>query len=267
MPVPAATPPAVMPTSTLRCKSTKADLADNLRKDITATLEKRHGTVAIGLYDRTTGTTCTLRGAMSYDAASTVKVTVLATLLWDAKKNNRYLTRREASLARNMITRSDNNATTELWEQLGLTRLKGFLVAARMTNTFLGKGGCWGLTQENVNDEQKLLKLVTTKNNVLSDPSRAYILKLMGQVIATQRWDRQIRTLPTVSVHVKNGWLQRATHGWRVHSLSIFNGSGYDYMVSVLSQDNSTMSYGVSTIQGIAEVIHKDLAPPESGRK
>ncbi|WP_078858636.1 hypothetical protein [Streptomyces sp. NRRL F-2799] len=29
----------------------------------------------------------------------------------------------------------------------------------------------------------------------------------------------------TVAVHVKNGWLQRSTHGWRVHSLGTFNTS------------------------------------------
>ncbi|WBO66189.1 serine hydrolase [Streptomyces camelliae] len=260
----AAAGPAAAATPAVSCTSAKAGLAAKLQKDITGALAGRRSTVALGLYDRSTNTTCTLRATSAYDSASTVKVTVLATLLWDAKKHNRYLTSTEQSLTKAMITRSDNNATSTLWKQLGLTKIKGFLSAAGMTKTVPGAGGYWGLTQENVTDEQKLLKLITAKNSVLSDNSRAYILKLMGQVVSDQRWGTPAGAPSTVSVHVKNGWLQRSTHGWRVHSLGTFNGAGHDYMMSVLTQDNSTMGYGVTTIQNVAKVIHKDLVPTTS---
>ncbi|MFF8993059.1 serine hydrolase [Streptomyces sp. NPDC014983] len=257
----AAATPAAATTPAVSCTSGKAGLAAKLTKDITAALANRKGTVAIGLYDRATKTTCTLRATTAYDSASTVKVTVLAALLWDAKKHNRYLTSTESSLATAMITQSDNDATSKLWKQLGLTKIKGFLAAAKMTKTVPGANGYWGLTQENVTDEQKLLQLVTARNSVLSDGSRAYILKLMGQVVSSQRWGTPAGAPSTVSVHVKNGWLQRSTHGWRVHSLGTFNGGGHDYMMSVLTQDNSTMDYGVTTIQNVAKAIHKDLVP------
>ncbi|WP_026178079.1 serine hydrolase [Streptomyces hokutonensis] len=260
IPVLAAATPAAAATPTVSCTSARAGLADKLKKDITAALATRKGTVAVGLYDRKTNTTCTLRATTAYDSASTVKVTVLATLLWDAKKHNRLLTSRETTLAKAMITKSDNDATSTLWRQLGLTKIKGFLAAAGMTQTKPGANNYWGLTQETVTDEQKLLKLVTAKNTVLSDNSRAYILKLMNQVISSQRWGTPYGAPSTVTVHVKNGWLQRSTHGWRVHSLGTFNGGGHDYMMSVLTQDNSTMSYGITTIQGVAKAIHKDLA-------
>ncbi|MER6737552.1 serine hydrolase [Streptomyces puniciscabiei] len=265
IPTVAAAGPAAAATPTVSCTSAKAGLAAKLQKDITAALANRRSTVALGLYDRSTDTTCSLRATSSYDSASTVKVTVLATLLWDAKKHNRYLTDREASLAKAMITQSDNNATTTLWKQLGMTKIKGFLAAAGMTKTVPGTNGYWGLTQENVTDEQKLLKLITARNSVLSDNSRAYILKLMGQVVSSQRWGTPAGAPATVSVHVKNGWLQRATHGWRVHSLGTFNGAGHDYMISVLTQDNSTMDYGVTTIQNVAKAIHKDIVPTTAG--
>ncbi len=260
IPVLATATPAAAATPTVSCTSAKAGLAAKLKKDITAALATRKGTVAVGLYDRTTNTTCTLRATSAYDSASTVKVTVLATLLWDAKKHNRLLTSRETTLAKAMITKSDNDATSTLWKQLGMTKIKGFLSAVSMTQTKPGANNYWGLTQETVTDEQKLLKLVTAKNSVLSDNSRAYILKLMNQVISSQRWGTPSGAPSTVTVHVKNGWLQRSTHGWRVHSLGTFNGGGHDYMMSVLTQDNSTMSYGITTIQGVAKAIHKDLA-------
>lgn len=255
----AAATPAAAATPTVSCTSAKAALAAKLKKDITAALAHRTGTVAVGLYDRTTNTTCTLRASSAYDSASVVKVTVLATLLWDAKKHNRYLTSTEASLAKAMITKSDNTATSKLWKQLGLTKIKGFLSAAKMTQTKPGANGYWGLTQITVTDEQKLLKLITAKNTVLSDNARAYIQKLMGQVISSQRWGTPYGAPSSVSVHVKNGWLQRATHGWRVHSVGTFKGGGHDYTITVLTHGNSTMSYGITTIQGVAKVIHKDL--------
>ncbi|MCH5671590.1 serine hydrolase [Streptomyces gilvus] len=258
--VAAASPAAAATTPTVSCTSGRAGLATKLQKDITTALAGRRGTVAVGLYDRSTNTTCSLRATSSYDSASVVKVTVLATLLWDAKKHNRYLTDTETSLAKAMITKSDNNATSKLWKQLGLTKIKGFLSAAGMTKTVPGANGYWGLTQINVTDEQKLLKLITAKNAVLSDNSRAYILKLMGQVISSQRWGTPYGLPSGVSWHVKNGWLQRSTHGWRVHSVGTFNGRGHDYMITVLTWGNSTMNYGISTIQGVAKVIHKDLA-------
>ncbi|MDN0196981.1 serine hydrolase [Streptomyces sp. S.PNR 29] len=258
--VAAATPAAAAPAPTVSCTSAKAGLADKLQKDITAALANRKGTIAVGLYDRSTKTTCTLRPSTAYDSASVVKVTVLATLLWDAKKHNRYLTDRETSLAKAMITKSDNTATSTLWRQLGLTKIKGFLSAAGMTQTKPGTNGYWGLTQITVTDEQKLLKLITAKNTVLSDNSRAYILKLMGQVISSQRWGTPYGAPSGVAVHVKNGWLQRSTHGWRVHSVGTFNGGGHDYMITVLTHGNSTMNYGITTIQGVAKAIHKDLA-------
>ncbi|MFF3405889.1 serine hydrolase [Streptomyces sp. NPDC002742] len=257
----AATPAAAAPAPTVSCTSGKAGLAAKLQKDITAALANRKGTVAVGLYDRSTNTTCTLRATTSFDSASTVKVTVLATLLWDAKKHNRYLTSTETSLATKMITQSDNASTTKLWNQLGLTKIKGFLTAAGMTKTTPGTGGYWGLTQINVTDEQKLLKLITAKNSVLSDSSRAYALKLMGQVISSQRWGTPAGAPSTVAVHVKNGWLSRSSNAWRVHSLGTFNGGGHDYMMSVLTVGSSTMDYGVATIQGVARAIHKDLVP------
>ncbi|MFF7040319.1 serine hydrolase [Streptomyces massasporeus] len=257
--VAAATPAAAAPPA-VTCTSAKAGLAAKLKKDITAALATRKGTVAVGLYDRSTNTTCTLRASSAYDSASVVKVTVLATLLWDAKKTNRYLTDRENTLAKAMITKSDNAATSTLWKQLGMTKIKNFLKAAGMTQTKPGANGYWGLTQITVTDEQKLLKLLTAKNAVLSDNSRAYIVKLMGQVVSSQRWGTPYGVPSGVSVAVKNGWLQRSTNGWRVHSVGAFKGGGHDYVMTVLSHGNSTMNYGIATIQAVAKVIHKDLA-------
>ncbi|MHA4779053.1 serine hydrolase [Streptomyces sp. MSC1_001] len=265
VPVVAGAAPASAATAPrVTCTSGQTELAAKLQKDITNALAARTGTVAVGLRDRITNTTCTLRATDSFDSASVVKVTVLATLLWDAKKTNRQLTARESSLATAMITKSDNAATSSLWRQLGVTKVKGFLSTAGMTRTVPGSGGYWGLTRINVTDEQRLLSLISTRNSVLSDSARAYILKLMGNVITSQRWGTTAGAPSFVSSHVKNGWLQRATRGWRVHSVGTFKGAGRDYTITVLTDGNSTMNYGVNTIQAVSKVIHRALLPTAS---
>lgn len=260
-PVALAATPAAAATPTVSCTSGKAGLAAKLSKDITAALKGRSSTTAIALYDRTTKTSCTMRSTNKYDSASVVKATVLATLLWDNKKHNRYLTQREVSLATAMITKSDNDATTSLWKQLGVTKVKAFLKAAGMTHTVPGSGGYWGLTQITAQDELRLLSLLTAKNSVLSDNSRAYELGLMHKVISSQRWGTPAGAPSGVTVQVKNGWLPRATHGWRVHSIGAFTGKGHDYGIAVLTQDNKTMNDGINTIQAVARAVHKDLNP------
>ncbi|MES9508660.1 serine hydrolase [Streptomyces sp. NPDC000609] len=249
------------------CTSAKAGLAAKLTKDITAALKGRKSTTAVALYDRTTRTSCTLRATSTYDSASVVKATVLATLLWDNKKHNRYLTQREINLTTAMITKSDNNATTTLWKQLGATKVKAFLKAAGMTHTVPGSGGYWGLTQITAQDELRLLTLLTAKNSVLSDNARSYELGLMRKVVSSQRWGTPAGAPSGTTVQVKNGWLPRATHGWRVHSIGAFTGKGHDYGITVLTHDNKTMNDGINTIQAVARAVHKDLDPAVAAKK
>ena len=57
-----------------------------------------------------------------------------------------------------MITQSDNDAATELWDEVGMGRLQHFLDLAKMDETQLGQDGYWGLTQVTAHDEMLLLE-------------------------------------------------------------------------------------------------------------
>jgi beta-lactamase class A len=260
-PIAVAAGPAAAATPRVVCTSGKAGLAATLTRDITSALSGRRSTTAVALYDRTTGTHCTLDASRRFDSASVVKATVLGTVLRKAKEQSRRLTSQEVSLTTAMITKSDNNATTALWKQLGTSRISHFLALAGMTQTTPGANGYWGLTQITAGDELKLMALFTSNNSVLGPASRSYALNLMGRVISSQRWGVPAGVPAGVSVHVKNGWLPRSTHAWRVHSIGAFTGGGRDYAIVVLTQDDSTMSYGVATIEGVARKVHHDLSP------
>jgi beta-lactamase class A len=261
VPLAAGAAPAAAATPTVNCTSGKAGLATKLARDIAAAIQGRTSTTAVAVRDNTTNTTCGLRISDRYDSASVVKVTVLTTLLWDAQKTGRALTAREQQLASDMITKSDNAATSTLWKQLGLTRIQDFLNVAKMSRTIPGAGGYWGLTQISAGDEMLLMNLLALRNSVLTDASRGYTLGLMYKVVPSQRWGVSAGAPSTARIQIKNGWLSRATHGWRVHSVGAFTSGGHSYTISVLTHDNSSMQYGVNTIQNIARVVHKDLAP------
>jgi hypothetical protein len=83
----------------------------------------------------------------------------------------------------------------------------------------------------------------------------------MAHVTPSQRWGVPAGAPANVAVHVKNGWLPQPTHGWRINSIGSFSGHGRDYMIVVLTWNNPTMTYGVNTVQAVAEVINRMLNP------
>jgi beta-lactamase class A len=236
-------------------------LAAKLSRDIQAAQRGRSSAVAVGVDDPSTGVTCWLNGSQHFDSASVVKVTILGALLRKAQDQHRYLTSHEAALATAMITKSDNNAASALWADVGRSHLQHFLDLAQMKQTALGPGGYWGLTQITAHNEVVLLRLLLHPNQVLSTASRNYALNLMAHVISSQRWGVPAGAPASLTVHVKNGWLPRPTHGWRIHSIGCFTGRGGGYSIAVLTENNPNMAYGVTTVQAIARVINRDLNP------
>jgi Beta-lactamase enzyme family len=236
-------------------------LAAKIARDIQAARRGRVSAVAVGVDDPGLRLTCWVSPSTHFDSASVVKATILGALLRKAMDQHRFLTGSEVSLARAMITRSDNNAASALWARVGRSSLQRFLNLARMTQTILGPGGFWGLTQITAHDEITLLRVLLYPNSVLDTASRTYELHLMAQVIASQRWGVPAGAPTGLTVHVKNGWLPRATHGWRIHSIGGFTGHGRSYSIVVLTQNNPTMGYGIVTIEAIARAIHRDLNP------
>ncbi len=133
-----------------------------------------------------------------------------------------------------MIEQSDNDAATDLWDELGTYNLQHFLNLAGMGGTHLGQDGEWGLTQVTAHDEMLLLKLLTASNSVLDTDSRNYELDLMAHVTNWEAWGVTAGAPSDVTWHVKNGWLPDAT-GWHINSIGAFTGHGKDYMIAVLS--------------------------------
>jgi Beta-lactamase enzyme family len=236
-------------------------LAAQVSADIWKGLRGRNGAHSVSVYDRVTGVDCLYNGSKDFDSASIVKAIIMAALLRWHQQTKAPLSAWEKSEATLMITQSDNDAATDLWDELGMSNLQHFLNLAGMGETKLGQDGQWGLTQVTAHDEMLLLRLLTAPNSVLDAYSRSYQLGLMAHVTSWEAWGVTAGTPSGVSWHVKNGWLPDAT-GWHINSIGTFSGHGKNYMIAVLS-DNTDMNdneqYGINTIEDVARLVQRDL--------
>ncbi|QEU95044.1 serine hydrolase [Streptomyces kanamyceticus] len=234
-------------------------LAARMSHDIRAALSSRTGSVSVSVHDTRTGLFCQLASGRRYDAASIAKVLMMEATLRRAQDWRRGLTAWERRKIRPMITGSDNNAARRLWNDLGHPYLSRFLRRVGTTATSLGPSRLWGLTRTTAADQQRLLGVLTGARDVLKPAARAYGLRQMADVRRDQRWGVPAGMPRGIRAHLKNGWLPRATHGWRVHSIGAFTGGGRTYRIVVLSHDNPTMAYGVRTVERVAQAVHRGL--------
>jgi len=234
-------------------------LAARISRGILAALSGRSSVVGLKVDDTVKGVICDLQQDRRFYSASVVKATILAALLRKLMQAHRYLTSAQRTLATEMITESDNAAASALWAEVGRPSLQHFLNLASMKQTKLGPGGYWGLTLITAHDQILLLKVLTSKNQVLDYASRSYELSLMARVIASQRWGVPAGAPADVTVHVKNGWLPYPGDDWHINSIGSFSGHHRNYLIVVLTANNPSMPYGVDTVQDVAEVINRDL--------
>jgi beta-lactamase class A len=238
--------------------STYRELAARLSADIQGALRGRADDHAVAVYDAVSGVSCYADSDRHFSSASIVKAIILAALLRWHQETGTPLSSWENDEATLMITQSDNDAATDLWNEVGPGRLQHFLDLANMDQTQLGQDGYWGLTQVTAHDELLLLELLTRPNSVLTAASRAYQLGLMAQVISSQRWGTPAGAPSDVTVHVKNGWLPDGS-GWHVNSIGAFTGKDTNYLIAVLTDDNASEQEGIDTIEAVARVAHRDL--------
>jgi beta-lactamase class A len=232
--------------------------AGRLGRALDTAISAHGGTVGVAFLDLASGVTCDVRGSRHFDSASVAKTAILATLLFQTQHRHTSMSASERTLATAMITRSDNNAASALWQRIGgASGLRRFLDAAGMTSTVPGTGGMWGLTQITAQDQVRLLCLLATDNGVLTPASRAYELGLMRRVVAGQRWGAPTGAPRGEVVAVKNGWLPLASGGWHVNTTGV--GLGHrSYVMAILSEGNPSMGYGVATVSSVAKAINRN---------
>jgi hypothetical protein len=245
------------------CTSAKHPyIAAKISAAISSAVAGRPGSyVAVAASDPTDGLNCQLHNTEHFFAASVMKVTILSALLMKVGGPS-HLTAAQKNLAVLMITQSNNAAAQTLWDEEGIPAVQKFLSKAGMTETQVNNA--WGLTLITAHDELRLLQ-VLTDSTVLGSASRSYVLTLMSEVIASERWGISAGAPSAEKLHIKNGWLNYPGAGdWNINSIGTFTGPR-NYQIVVLSAPSSdangqSETYGIDTDQDAAYAFNHNLA-------
>lgn len=257
----------------------KPKLADPFKSPSTVSyLTGRAGNVTAALYDRRTNQTWVYHPGVLEYTASIVKVQIMGTLLHRAQ-NGQPLSSTEQSELSSMIEVSDNTAASNLLADVGgPPAVQQFDNHAGLTDTTPHATDppipgtpwpAWGLTSTTALDQVTLVKRFVFPNKVLTGASRSRGLVLMKSVEVGQNWGVSAGVLPGTTVALKNGWIQfpqalpyaTMAGGWQINSIGWIKGHGRDYVLAVLTNNNSSEQYGIDTIQGISQRIFAALAP------
>lgn len=223
-------------------------------------LKSRSSNVSVAVYDESNGQTYLYHPNLRFDTASIVKAIIMADLLHQSTVTSRPLTPYEQDLMTPMIEYSNNNDASQLWDLAG--RFKGiqqFLTTAGMDQTTPGRYGYWGLTQTSAFDEVKLISDYAYPNRLIGNSQRAYGLNLMEHVVSWEHWGVSGGIPNGVTVALKNGWLPIGSRGWEINSIGYIDGQGRNYVVAVLTDNNGTEDYGITTIEGISRILWQEL--------
>jgi hypothetical protein len=213
-----------------------------VRSAVAAALRGRRGVVELAITDVTGRQVVIVGPGRPVRTASIVKLLVLR-----AAQARGPLTSTAQALARQMITRSDNAATTQLWRRAGRDRAVaraaaavGMKDTARISVLFQP----WDGWQTTAADQVRLLRAIATGR----DAASRYVRTLMAQVVPEQAWGVGAVAGAT---GVKNGWVPVGRR-WVVNSDGCVTRNRTPLCLSVLSSGSRTFGEGIGTVERAA---------------
>jgi len=204
------------------------------------------------------------KGDQAFHAASVVKVAIMLVFLDRLTAEGRDVNDEERELLEAMVTLSDNDAATDLWNRVGA----GAGVAAYFSDN--GIDGFtpdpeerWGLSYLTPKAVAILLSRLV-EGRLLDEPQQRLAMDLMMDVAPSQRWGiaDAVQDEGTL-VGNKNGWYHDE-EGWDVHSAAFISREGPPrlYVLAVMTNNQPTLEAGVELIEAVARLIHEALRQP-----
>jgi hypothetical protein len=191
--------------------------------------------------DVRSGGTYSFNGDYPSQSASMAKPMIVAMALRKARSDGTELSAEHVENARKAITQSDNDAASALWNYAGYAGYQTLADELGLTQTHLdaNKPDQWSWTWTTPSDQVKLVKVLATGGSkALTNDDCEFIYGLMGQVINDQTWGVGQPKSESVSVHLKNGWVQfKSSDGlWAVNSMGDVSGDGRNYRMCVMTR-------------------------------
>jgi hypothetical protein len=227
-------------------------------------LDGRAPSWGVAVASPATATLYAQNGDAQFELASTVKVLIALAVLDAAQREGRYVDSFELSLLWPMITISDNDSATKLWDQLGGGRgLANYVASVGEAGIKPYDGPFWGTSTASPSSLAKVLARAVF-GDLLDSNHRMLFLNLLEKVTPSQRWGitagLEGEGGVTARIGLKDGWYP-AEAGWRVNSVGFVVGTDGQrfYTMAVLTNGQPSWQYGIATIEGVALQVNSTL--------
>ncbi len=216
------------------------------------------------VYNERTGCQYDLHPDARISTASVLKVEIMSGILLRAQQQGRIITAQEASLIWPMITQSDNDAATELWESLGEGPGMATLDSAFGMTSTTPADPLWGLTSTSARDQITLLRQVLLGDFGPFDTySRNTAWSYMTSVTPSQRWGITAGVPAGWTVANKNGWAPGNNGLWNVNSTGVvYDPAGGAYAIALLSTGWPNEASGITGIETMSRAVAAQLTKP-----
>ncbi len=220
-------------------------------------MESRGGALGLEVVDLRRGESFRVTSSEAY-CYSTIKVLILTTALRQAQEDGKELTKGQLSLARKMITRSDNSATETLLAEVGRDEVQRVADLVGMDHTEIDSGW-WGFWRTRPQDLDQMVDALLSSDRVLDGTGRATARFLMADVVPAQRWGVfTAEKRDGVYVAGKNGW-GPLPNGYHVNTTGWVTGPDVEYVLSIISRSTNGFSHGRETVGSVAGLCHDAL--------
>lgn len=224
------------------------------------------GHVSVAARNLATGATFGYAPDTPIATASVVKLDVLQTLLLQSQDAGGQPSEGDRELAAPMITQSDNDAASTLWEAVG------GVPAIDAANDRLGLRATrlvdhWGSSTTPASDQVTLLAALTGPSP-LDPTSRAYALDLMTRVADDQRWGVSAAADPGTTSALKNGWTPDESDGgrWVVGSVGAVTVAGDPVLLVALTEHQPDEATGIQLVEDLSRSAARAVTPAASRR-
>jgi hypothetical protein len=183
-----------------------------------------------------------------HHSASVVKAMFLLAYLRQGEVRRRELERSDKRLLKPMIRRSDNSTATAVYNEVGDGALIELADDAKMKR--FDPDPTWGLTEITASDQARFFYRI---EEFVPRRHRRFAMKLLKQIVPSQRWG-----IPPVApkgweLHFKGGWSPGADPGWRVNQVALLREPPRRLAIAILTRYDPGKEYGTETIEGVAK--------------
>jgi hypothetical protein len=193
-----------------------------------------------------------------FPAEGAIKLPLMLAVMDRAVRQGKAITDDESDLMRAMITESDNDAATELWNSLGGPSIQAFLERSNISGVTVDSKNWRESGMSCVAGARLMGKLM--QGEVLDEGHREYAMRLLSQVEPTADWGVVVAGREAGQAGVMNGWYSKY-QGWALASVGyVIPGDGRPaFTIAIFTDRWRYFREGVRKIEEIAGAINNAM--------